>query len=142
MPSFKPDPFGASHVQERAKDGFEITVPGKDMLRYKMCSYYDSDEMTTLPNSRSTRAVAGIKRMDVISQGAASIVFRVFYDFSSTFEGAVEISSYIPLGEEKTLIITYDLKAVKTSFADEKNMRRSVEVEKTAAQKKINNFRH
>lgn len=78
---------------------------------FEIKNFYDSDDMTTLPNSRVIQAVASARKLDVISQGSFSIVFREMFNFSDKTLGGEIVTSYIPLKENKTLVIMYQLMA-------------------------------
>lgn len=116
---------GEQKVKKQGQDSFKVTVPGEDGYSYKMQSYFDADDVSTLPNSRVIRAVTAAKKLDVISQSASTIQFTEKTHFTKYTEGAVAVSSYIPMKENKTLVITYNLYAVKDAVADEKRLKKS-----------------
>ena len=114
--------LGEQKVKKFGPDIFRVSVPATG-LKYRMQTYYDSDDISTLPNSKVTRAVTAAKKLDVISQGASTIIFTEKNQFSKYAEGGVSVSSFIPLKENKTIVITYNLWAVKKNFAIEKVMK-------------------
>jgi len=109
--------MGEQKVKKLPNSDYKITVPGKEGYSYKMKTYFDSDEVSTLPNSKVVRAVTQIKKLDVISQSASSTIFREYRDFSKYSVGGAQVSTIIPLKENKTLVITYSLTAVKKFYA-------------------------
>lgn len=117
--------MGEQKVKKLAGDTFLITVPGEAGHSYKMQSFFDADDLSTLPTSKVMRAVATVKKLDVISQGANTIMFTEKTNFTKYIEGGVSVSSYIPMKENKTLIITYNLYAAKTPFVLPKVLRSS-----------------
>jgi hypothetical protein len=115
--------MGQQEVKKIGPHSFQIKVPGQNSYSYKMRTYYDSDDITTLPNSKITQAVLASRKMDVISQSASSTIFKEFTDFSKYTVGGVSVTAYVPLKEEKTLVITYQLTGVKKYYALEKLIR-------------------
>jgi hypothetical protein len=133
--------MGDQKVKKLNKHDFKITVPGKDGYSYKMKTYFDSDEVSTLPHSKAVRAVAEIKKLDVISQSAASTIFREFTDFSKYTIGGSQVTTIIPLKENKTLIINYSLTAVKKYFAIENLLINNFRLESESQKQLINSFK-
>jgi hypothetical protein len=109
--------MGEQKVKRLNTDSFRITVPGDGGFTYKMQSFFDADDVSTLPNSKVIRAVTAAKKLDVISQSASSIMFTEKTNYSKYSEGGVSVSSFIPMKENKTLVITYNVYAVKKQFA-------------------------
>lgn len=105
--------MGEQKVKRLNTDSFRITVPGTDGFTYKMQSFFDADDVSTLPNSKVIRAVTAAKKLDVISQGASTIMFTEKTNYSKFAEGGVSVSSFIPMKENKTLVITYNVYAIK-----------------------------
>jgi hypothetical protein len=116
---------GEQEVKKQSPDSFQIQVPGKGQHQYKVQTFFDSDDLSTLPNSRIVSAVASAKKLDVISQSASTIMFSEKTNFSKYLEGAVSVSSYISLKENKTLVITYNLWAVKKPHVSEDILKRN-----------------
>ncbi len=106
--------LGDQKVDRTSPNSYHVIVPGQDKVSYKLKIYVDSDDVSTLPRSKVTESVSAFKRLDVISQSAPSISFKEMSEFSSYSWGAVSVSSYIPLKEDRTLIITYYLTSLKT----------------------------
>lgn len=98
---------------------YKVSVPGEMKHSYKMRSYFDSDDISTLPNSRIIQAVAAAKKMDVLSQSSSSMVLKEYTHYTDYLTGGVKISSFITLQEGSTLVITYGLTAVKKAYANE-----------------------
>jgi hypothetical protein len=96
---------------------YKVSVPGEMKHSYKMRSYFDSDDISTLPNSRIIQAVSAAKKMDVLSQSSSSMVLKEYTHYTDYLTGGVKISSYITLQEGSTLVITYGLSAVKKAYA-------------------------
>lgn len=139
--SFNSHFMGDQKVKKLNKHDFKITVPGKDGYSYKMKTYFDSDEVSTLPHPKAVRAVAEIKKLDVISQSAASTIFREFTDFSKYTIGGSQVTTIIPLKENKTLIINYSLTAVKKYFAIENLLINNFRLESESQKQLINSFK-
>lgn len=109
--------MGDQKVKKLDKQSYKISVTGADSYEYQMKTFFDSDDISTLPDSKVIRAVTAVKKLDVISQSATLIIFREFSNFTKYSAGSIEVSSIIPLKENKTLIITYGLTAIKKYYA-------------------------
>jgi hypothetical protein len=133
--------MGDQKIKKLGPDTFKVIVPGEEGFNYKMQSFFDADDVSTLPNSRVIRAVTSAKKLDVISQSASTIMFTEKTHFSKYTEGGVSVSSFIPMKENKTLVITYNLYAVKNKFADEKNMKKNFIRETVAVRELQENFK-
>jgi hypothetical protein len=106
------------------KEGsFKITTSGVMGYSYKLDLFYDSDDVSTLPQKRATQVVTNSKRFDVISQSAHSSIYRELTEFSKYTKNAISITHHIPMTDSKTLVITYNISAVKKFFAIEKIIR-------------------
>lgn len=107
--------LGDQKVKKTGPDAFVVIVPGKEGYTYKMQSFFDADDVSTLPNSKVIRAVNSAKKLDVISKGASTIMFTEKTNYSRVTEGGVVVTSFIPLNEKKTLVISYNLYAIPKS---------------------------
>jgi hypothetical protein len=132
--------LGEQQVKKISKGIFKVNVPAPIDHSYTMKSYYDSDEISSLPNSKVIRAVATAKKLDVISISSASTIFREFTDYSKYSLGGIQISSFIPLNERKTLIVTYYLSAIKRNYAIETILKKNLRDESMAQKELIGNF--
>lgn len=138
--SFLAHYLGDQKLSKIAENDFLITVPGKESYTYKMRTYFDSDDISTLPNSKIVRAVTQIKKLDILSQSASSTIFRDFRDFSKYSVGGIQISSIIPLKENRTLIITYSITGVLSEFAKKAPLKKSFSEEIQAQKELIESF--
>jgi hypothetical protein len=96
-------------VKKISPETFKVTVPGEAGYSYQIQSFFDADDISTLPNSKIIKAVTTAKDLDVISKGASTIMFSERTKFSRYARGGVSVSSFIPMKEDRTLIITYNL---------------------------------
>ncbi len=133
--------LGEQKIKKITENNFKITVPGETGYNYKMSTYFDSDDISTLPNSKAVKSVTEAKKLDIISQSAPSITYKELTKFSKYFEGGVQVSSYIPINENKTLVLNYTLFAVKKAYALEKVLKRSLKVEAESQRDLINSFK-
>lgn len=133
--------MGEQKIKKLSPATFLITVPGDGGFNYKMQSYFDADDVSTLPNSKVIRAVTAAKKLDVISQGASSIMFQEFTNYTKFTEGGVSVSSFIPLKENKTLVITYNMWGVKNDFADKDLLKKNITTEMAAINKLMNSYK-
>jgi hypothetical protein len=133
--------LGEQKIKKLSENSFMVSVPGENSYWYKMKTYFDSDDISTLPNSKVIRAVTQAKKLDVISQSASSTTYRELTDFSKYFIGGIQVTSYIPLKENKTLVLNYSLLAVKKYYAIEKVLKLSLKLETEAQKDLINSFK-
>lgn len=123
------DPAYLKHVMkgqevEALEEGsFKVTTSGVMGYSYKLDLFYDSDDVSTLPQRRATQVVTNSKRFDVISQSAHSSIYRELTEFSKYTKNAISITHHVPMTDSKTLVITYNISAVKKFFAIEKIIR-------------------
>ena len=133
--------LGKQKINKISENNFKIMVPGSEGYSYKMQTYFDSDDISTLPNSKAVRAVTQAKNLDVISQSASSITYKEITHFSKYFVGGIQISSHIPINENKTLILNYSLIAVKKDYSLREDFRISCQSESESQQSLINSFK-
>jgi len=133
--------MGDQKVQEVSPKVFMITIPAEKPIKYRMQTYFDADDLSTLPNSKVIRAVGAAKKLDVISQGASTIMFKEMSRFNREITGAVTVSSYVPLKENKTLIISYSLWAIKNPVKDKKALKENFIQEIEVVNKVIDNYK-
>lgn len=133
--------MGDQKIQEISPKVFRVTIPGENPLKYKMQTYFDADDLSTLPNSKVIQAVGAAKKLDVISQGASTIMFKEMSQFNREIVGGVTVSSYVPLKENKTLIISYGLWAIKNPVKDKKALKENFVQEVEAVYKIINQYK-
>lgn len=133
--------LGEQKLKKLAPSSFKITVPGEMGHSYKMNNFFDADDVSTLPNSKVIRAVSAAKKLDIISQSASNIMFVEKTKFTKYSVGSVSVSSYIPLKENKTLIITYQLWGIKKPYAQEQVLKSNFLSETEAVRELLNNFK-
>jgi hypothetical protein len=133
--------MGQQELREIDPVTYKVRVPGKNGHTYKIKSYFDSDDISTLPSSRIIQAVSAIKRMDVLSQSASSIILKEYTDYSDYLVGGTEISSYITLKENSTIIITYNISAVRNAFAKEESLKKGFVNEVNIVNKLIKSYK-
>lgn len=133
--------MGDQKVKKTSPDTFLISVPGEFSHRYKTQMFFDADDVSTLPNSKIIKAVGAVKKLDVISQGASTIMFTESSNYSDHLLGAVSATSFIPLKEEKTLVIQYHLKALKKGVLAEKEIKQGLEDEMMAKKDLMNSYK-
>lgn len=129
-------------VEQRDENNFNIVSSGTMGTSYKLGMFYDSDDVSTLPERRVTQVVTNSKRLDVISQSAHSTLYKELSDFGKYNKSAISITHHIPLTENRTLVITYGLTAVKKFFAIEKILRPQFLKEIKNTKSAIDSFKH
>ncbi len=132
---------GEQKIKKLGPSSYKVTVPGESGYSYKMNSFFDADDVSTLPNSKVIRAVSAAKKLDVISQSASTIMFVEKTHFTKYTEGGVSVSSFIPMKENKTLIITYNLWAIKKPFVVQKVLKENFLSEIEAVKELMNNYK-
>jgi hypothetical protein len=128
--------MGDQKITKISETAFKVEVPGKSAHEFKMDSYYDSDDISTLSHPKTIHAVTTMKGVDTISQSATATVFKELTGYSKFSDGAVSAAYYVPLKENKTLIITYQMHAVRKAFAKKKELEKNL-VDEMAAQKQL-----
>jgi hypothetical protein len=94
-------------------------VPGD-----KFHVYYDSDDMTSVKNSRIVHAVTQSKKLDPIASSGFSTVILHNSDM-------LQVDNHVPLSSKKTLVVSYQLSVVKKS--DETKAQRANFLKETRA---------
>ena len=133
--------LGEQKISKFSENNFKVTVPGENGYFYKMQTHFDSDDISTLPNSKVIRAVTQARKLDVISQSASSTTYKELTTFSKYFVSGMEVSSFIPIKENRTLVLSYRLFAVKKYYALESVLKRSLKIEAQAQKDLINSFK-
>lgn len=133
--------MGEQIVKKISDGNFRVVVPGDGGYSYQVKTFYDSDDISTLPNSKVIRAVTQAKKLDVISGSASSILFRELTKFSKYSVGGVVVNSYIPMKENKTLVLSYSMTAVKKYYALPKVLKKSFREESESQKALINSYK-
>jgi hypothetical protein len=115
------------------------TINGNQSFKLKL--YFDADDVSTLPGSRVSRAVSGVKKLDVMTLGASTIMVNEFSDFSESILGGTTVSSIIPLKENQTLIITYSLWGKRNPVGNRSSLEADFVKELEAQKRLIESFR-
>lgn len=129
----------SNRTKKTGPEAFLVTVPGGQT--YRMHLYFDADDISTLPNSKVVKAVAAAKKLDVISQGASTTMVVERNGFQEDLYGGVSVSSYIPMKENKTLIITYSLWALRKPFLKSSALEKNFQSEIESVKKLIENYK-
>lgn len=133
--------LGEQQVKKLSDNNFKVTVPGNTTYSYRMKNYFDSDDISTLPNSKVIRAVTQSKKLDVISGSATATIFKEMTKFTKYSVGGIIVNNYIPMKENKTLVLTYSLTAVKKYYALPAVLKRSFKEEAESQKKLINSYK-
>ncbi len=133
--------MGEQKVSELSERTFKVDIPGGNPQHYKLRMHFDSDDISTTTNSRAIRAITGAKKMDIQVQGASSIYMREMWDFSKGSNGAVHVTAYLTLKENKTLVIDYGIMSLIPPLLARETLEGSVIGEANAHQSLINSFR-
>jgi hypothetical protein len=79
--------------------------------------------------------------MDIQVQGAQTIIVREMWDFSRGSYGAIHVTAYLTLKENKTLVIDYGLMSLTPPLLARETLQESVAEEASAQQRLIDTFR-
>lgn len=120
---------------------FNVRIPGSTPQNYKLRTHFDSDDISTTTNSRAIRAITGAKKMDIQVQGAQSIIMKEMWDFSRGSYGAVYVTAYIGLTEDRTLVIDFGLMSLIPPLLAQETLEESVSREASAHQELLNSFK-
>ncbi len=131
--------MGEQEVKKLSSDAYKISVPGS--YSYKMQSFFDADDVSTLPNSKVIRAVTAARNLDVISKSASTIMFTEKTNYSGIAEGGVSVSSFIPLKENLTLVISYNIYAIKKAALKPAALHKSYVSEVEAVKSLLENYK-
>jgi hypothetical protein len=88
---------------------FVVSVPGATPYHYRLMNYFDSDDITTASNAKIGKSVTAIKKIDVLAQSASSIFLHEMTNYSLMARGGLKLEAYIPLKEERTLVIGFQV---------------------------------
>ena len=132
--------MGEQEVTKLEERTFKIRIPGNTVQTYKLRTHFDSDDISTTTNSRAIRAITGAKKMDIQVQGAQSIIMREMWDFSRGSYGAIHITAYIGLKENRTLVIDYGLMSLIPPLLARETLEDSISDEASAHQSLLNSF--
>lgn len=149
-------PIGFFDGEQMSNQEYLDTILGEEKVRkikdhtyavsgpqgqYQMTVSYDSDDLSNLPTSKIVKAVTSVKRMDVISQSGAATIFREMYKSRGGFVSGVSALIHIPLKENKTLIINYEMTAIGTSLANKNQLKKQFVSETEHTKRLIESFR-
>jgi hypothetical protein len=128
--------FSLSHhqIREKGKGIFDVYHKGETNYSFEMRSYFDADDISTLPNSKVSRAVLAARELDVISKSASTIMVTEKTNFSNFWPNSVTVTSFIPIKERKTLVITYRLTALRKNKISRNKLKEEFkkEIERTS----------
>jgi hypothetical protein len=133
--------MGEQDVTKLEERIFKVKIPGSTPQTYKMRTHFDSDDISTTSNSRAIRAITGAKNMDIQFKGASSIIVREMWDYSKGAYGAIHVTAYLTIKEDKTLVIDFGLMSLIPPVLATETLEDSVSGEATAQQKLINSFK-
>lgn len=133
--------FGEQKVTKTEDRTFKVRIPGSTPQTYKLRTHFDSDDISTTTNSRAIRAITGAKKMDIQVQGAQSIIMKEMWDFSRGSYGAVHVTAYIGLKEDRTLVIDFGIMSLIPPLLARETLDESIIGEAKAHQELLNSFK-
>jgi hypothetical protein len=120
---------GAKEVQTMGSGEFKIFQPENS---YKLKIFFDGDDIST-SNNQTIRAITALKKFDVLTQASSNTMMVEKTQFEQGTHGGIEISSFIPVKKNSTLVITYALWSIsKDQFHPdlEKNFKNELEAKR------------
>jgi hypothetical protein len=124
--------LGEQTVNKKSDNLYQISVPQDH--QYQLRTYFDSDDISTLPNSKVIQAVSRARKLDVISQSSTSTTFWEMNKFTKYSVGSIRVSSFVPMKENKTLVLSYTLSGILKPFARpevlKKNLIKEIEAQR------------
>jgi len=114
-------------------------ILNKGLEKFKLTSYFDSDDISTVSSFKISQAISAVKDLDIISK-SASVIMVTEKTFKDESLGEVFISSFIPIKENKTIVIHYSLQGIKKPFPKRANLREQFFNEIEQSMKRINSF--
>lgn len=132
--------LGEQKVRKINESTFGVTVPGEPPLTYKLSYFYDSDDISTVKNSRGVKSVTAAKQLDVLAQSASSIIYQEMTDFNLGSLGGVMVSAYIPLKENRTLVISIKMVSLR-DYANDTELKSNTVNEYVSSRRLINSYK-
>jgi hypothetical protein len=133
--------WGEQKVERVSEGQFKVLVSGEGQHSYQLNSYFDSDDLSTLPNSQLNKTLGLVKKLEVLCGSATATIIHTFSDYSKYAEGSTLVRSFIPLKENKTLIISFGLMAIHKEFAKKLTLEKNFTDELKAHKELIENYK-
>lgn len=133
--------MGDQKVTKLEERTFKVEIPGSTPQFYKMRTHFDSDDISTTTNSRAIRAITGAKAMDIQIKGASSIIVKEMWDYSKGSYGAIHVTAYVTIKEDKTLVIDFALMSLIPPLLARETLEESVSGKAAAQQRLMNSFK-
>lgn len=133
--------MGEQKLTELGEQSYKVEIPGGKPLTYKLRLHFDSDDISSTANSRAIRAITGAKKMDIQVQGASSLLVWESWDYSKGSYGAIHVTAYLALKEDRTLVIEYGLVSLIPPLLAKETLEGSVSGEAEARQALIDSFK-
>jgi hypothetical protein len=132
--------MGEQTLKRVEENVYQVQVPGSQKHNYKLMIHFDSDDISSLPHYRVIHAVSTFKKLDVLSAGASSIMMKEMSEYSNYLTGAVVISSFVPLRQNETIMISYHLIGVQIPYAKKAVLERNFIEEVRSQMRLIESF--
>lgn len=84
--------------------------------------YVDADTMTSIRNPRYFQPFILVRKLDPLSMGAFTATLQTLEHFSDHAVGGNIVTFYIPIKANKTLVLTYQLLALKNQGQNKKSL--------------------
>ena len=95
---------------------YNIVQAGHSRESFKLTSYFDSDDISTISSFKISRAISATKELDIISKSASTTMVAEKTFSKDPTLGEIFIFSFIPVKENKTFVIQYHLQGIKKPF--------------------------
>lgn len=132
--------MGSQKIQKLSESKFLVTVPGQPAFTYQLHIAFDSDDISTAHTSKIVKSIAALKKLDVLAQSSSSIIYREMTDFTLAARGGISVSSYVPLKENRTLVIAFQLISLQDYVANASELKTNTLKEFAATRNLINSY--
>lgn len=133
--------FGEQKLTQIEEGVFKVQIPGSTPQFYKLRTHFDSDDISSTKNSRAIRAITAAKNLDIQIKGATAIIVKEMWDYSKGSYGAIHVTAYLTITEEKTLVIDYGIMSLIPPLLARETLEESVSGEASAHQRLLNSFK-
>jgi hypothetical protein len=123
-------------VRKQTETTFEVGSKKEGFIKKVT---FESDDISSLDTKKTAQAVARIKKLDVITQSSFSSMVEEDTSNQRKEDGAITISSFIPLKENRTLVLRFEILTLPPGVKKEV-IRKTLETNLQSYQKRLKEF--
>jgi len=117
--------FNAKEVKKE-NDYFEVKA---ESFNFRHRIFYDSNDLSTLDQSRIMRSINLIKKLDIITQGSYLTVIHHQTKFNKNLTDGLIYQMFIPIKDNLTLVVNYGVYGTNTDKIGKKDLKKNLEGE-------------